>query len=257
MVEQSSPVFRLKLPSADYFASIVKAISSVLDEGSFTADSESLKLTGMDPAHVSMVNFTLGREAAEEYQCEKTVEIKVNINELLKFLKRAGDESLTIEYDEVSKKLKLVFLNTSARKERTFTLNTLDTAGGPTPVPRLSFEAKCRVDTSAFYEAVSDAALVSDYTRITITPTSLLLTSKSEVGTHQTKLEKEGSLVYEISTDKEVSASFSLTYLEKIMGSSKSLSSETGIELATNKPIKITFPITAGKIEFLIAPRLE
>ncbi|MDW7978682.1 MAG: hypothetical protein RMH74_07755, partial [Candidatus Caldarchaeum sp.] len=69
--------------------------------------------------------------------------------------------------------------------------------------------------------------------------------------------EKEGSLVYEISTEKEVSASFSLTYLEKIMSSSKSLSNETGIELSTNRPIKLSFPITAGKIEFLIAPRMD
>ncbi|MEM4287923.1 MAG: proliferating cell nuclear antigen (pcna) [Candidatus Caldarchaeum sp.] len=249
--------FRLKLPSADYFASLVRAISAVVDEGSFMADQESLRLTAMDPAHVSLVNFVLGREAAEEYACEKPVEIRVNITELLKFLKRAGNESLTLDYEDNAKKLKLVFENTAARKLRTFTLSTLESAGGASPVPKLSFEAKCRVETSAFYEAVSDAALVSDYTRITITPTSLIISSKSDVGSHQTKLEKDGSLVYEISASKEVSASFSLTYLEKIMSSSKSLSNETGLELSTNKPIKLSFPITAGRIEFLIAPRLE
>ncbi|MEM4573416.1 MAG: hypothetical protein QXF45_02605 [Candidatus Caldarchaeum sp.] len=41
------------------------------------------------------------------------------------------------------------------------------------------------------------------------------------------------------------------------MSSSKSLSDETEIELSNNKPIKLSFPITGGKIEFLIAPRLE
>ncbi|MEM0383549.1 MAG: proliferating cell nuclear antigen (pcna) [Candidatus Caldarchaeum sp.] len=256
MTESSTP-FRMRLPSADYFAGLVKAISAVVDEGSFTADKESLKLVGMDPAHVSMVNFVLGRDAAEEYSCEQPTEIRLNIPELLKFLKRAGSESLTLEYDETARKLRLVLSNATARKERTFVLNTLESASSPTPVPRLSFEARCRVDTSAFYEAVNDAALVSDYTRITITPNYLMLSSKSDLGLNQTKLEKDGSLVHEISTDKEVSASFSLTYLEKIVSSSRQLSAETGIELSTNKPIKLAFPITAGKIEFLIAPRME
>ncbi|MCS7137599.1 MAG: proliferating cell nuclear antigen (pcna), partial [Candidatus Caldarchaeum sp.] len=250
MSESTTP-FRLKLPSADYFSGLVKAISSVVDEGSFTADKDSLRLTGMDPAHVSMVNFSLGRDAAEEYVCEKTTEIRLNITELLKFLRRAGNESLTLEYDENTRKLRIVLANTSARKERTFVMNTLESVSSPTPVPRLTFDAKCRVETSAFYEAINDASLVSDYTKITITPSYLLISSKSDVGVNQTKLEKEGSLVYEISTEKEVSASFSLTYLEKIMSSSKSLSNETGIELSTNRPIKLSFPITAGKIEFL------
>ncbi len=254
---ETSPVFRLKLPSAEYFSALVKAISSVVDEGSFTADSEGLKLTGMDPAHVSLVNFVLNKEAAEEYVCEKTVEIRVNISDLLKFLKRAGDESLMLEYDEQSRRLKLVFTNPTARKERVFTLPTLESSAGPTPVPKLTFEAGCRVATQAFYEAIEDAALVSDYTRLTIYPQAVILTSKSDVGTHQTKLEKDGSLVYEITADKEVSASFSLTYLDKIVSASKSISDETRLDLSTNKPVKITMPITAGKLEFLIAPRLE
>lgn len=257
IMTESSASFRLKLPSADYFASLVKAISSVVDEGSFMADGESLKLTGMDPAHVSMVNFVLSREAAEEYFCEKPLEIKVNISELLKFLKRAGNESLSIEYDEEKKKLRLVFTNQAARKERTFVLSTLEPGAGPTPVPKLSFEAKCRVDTAAFYEAVDDASLVSDYARITITSDELIVSSKSDLQTHRSRFEKDGSLVHEIKAEKEVSASFSLTYLEKIVSSSKPLSDETEIELSNNKPIKLSFPITGGKIEFLIAPRLE
>jgi len=256
-MSEDSSTFRLKLPSAEYFAGLVKAISAVLDEGSFMADENGLSLVGMDPAHVSMVSFSMGKEAAEEFVCRKPVEMRVNITELLKILKRAGDEQLTLEYDENSRKLKITFSNPSARKERTFTMSTIEGTGGSTPVPKLSFEAKCRLETSSFYEAVNDAALVSDYTRITITPQAVVISSKSDVGTHQTKLEKDGSLVYEISAEKEASASFSLTFLDKIMSASKSLSDEVTLELSTNKPLKISFPITAGKIEFLIAPRIE
>jgi hypothetical protein len=37
----------------------------------------------------------------------------------------------------------------------------------------------------------------------------------------------------------------------------KDLSEETGIQLSTNKPIKLSFTLPAGRLEYLIAPRLE
>jgi proliferating cell nuclear antigen len=249
--------FNMKLPAAEFFADIVKAISSVVDEGTFIVDENGIRLTAMDPAHISLVSFELQKSAAEEYVCRKPVEISVSIAELLKFLRRAGRESLTLEYDDEKRRLALVFADQSGSKIRTFTLNALETTTGKAPIPNLSFEASCRLDVAAFYEAVSDAVLVSDYTRITISPDAVTLSSKGDLGTHQTRLAKGGIAVHGIETEKEVSATFSLTYLDKIASSSKSLSDEVGLALSTNKPIKLSFPIPSGKLEFLIAPRIE
>ncbi|MEM4416989.1 MAG: proliferating cell nuclear antigen (pcna) [Nitrososphaerota archaeon] len=249
--------FRMKLPTADFFADIVKAISSVVDEGTFIVDENAIRLTSMDPAHISLVSFELQKSAAEEYVCEKPIEISVSIAELLKFLRRAGRETLTLEYDEEKRRLALIFADQAGGKIRTFTLNALETTIGKTPIPSLSFEASCRLNAAAFYEAVSDATLVSDYTRITISSDAVTLSSKGDLGTHQTKLAKGGTVVYSIETEREVSATFSLTYLDKIVSSSKSLSDEIGLALSTNKPIKLSFPIPSGKLEFLIAPRIE
>jgi proliferating cell nuclear antigen len=249
--------FRMRLPAADFFADIVKAISAVVDEGTFTVDENSIKLTSMDPAHISLVSFELEKSAAEEYSCTRQTDISVSIAELLKFLRRAGRESLTLEYDDEKRRLGLVFSDPSGGKVRSFTLNALETVAGKTPVPNLSFEARCRLSVAAFSEAVSDAALVSDYTRITISPDNIILSSRGELGTHETRLSKGGPAVYEIEADKDVSATFSLTYLDKIVSSSKSLSEEMQLALSTSKPIKLSFPIPSGRLEFLIAPRVE
>ncbi|MEM4417721.1 MAG: proliferating cell nuclear antigen (pcna), partial [Nitrososphaerota archaeon] len=187
--------FLMRLTSADFLADIVKAISAVVDEGTFTVDENGVKLTSMDPAHISLVSFELERSAVEEYRCSKQTDISVSIVELLKFLRRAGRESLTLEYDDEKRKLGLVFSDQSGGKVRTFTLNALETGSGKSPVPNLAFEARCRVNVAAFSEAVSDAALVSDYTKIVVTPDSIVLSSKGEMGTHQTRLAKGGTAV--------------------------------------------------------------
>ncbi|RLG04951.1 MAG: proliferating cell nuclear antigen (pcna) [Thaumarchaeota archaeon] len=250
--------FRMRLPSADYFSDLMKAVQAVVDEGTFKINQEGMKLIAMDPAHISLVDFELSSSAAEEYVCEGELQMTVSISELMKFLKRAKKgESLTLSYDEGAKKLELTLVDATGSREKIFTLNTLETVEARSVTPRLSFDAKARVSVDAVKDAVRDSGVVSDYVRITINPDAVVFLAKGELGTVQTKLSKMGAAVYEIEADKEVWAHFSINYLDKIVKPASSLSDEVVMQLSTNKPIKLSFPIPSGRLEYLIAPRIE
>ena len=250
--------FRMRLPSADYFSDLMKAVQAVVDEGTFKITSDGLKLTAMDPAHISLIDFELASSAAEEYQCEGELEMTVSISELMKFLKRAKKgESLSLAYDEGAKKLEITLIDATGSKERLFTLNTLETVEARSVTPRLAFEAKARVSVDAVKDAVRDSSIVSDYVKITISPDDVIFLARGELGSVQTKLSRMGAAVYEIEAEREVWAHFSINYLDKIVRPASSLSDEVIIELSTNKPIKLGFPIPSGKLEYLIAPRIE
>ncbi len=249
----------MRLPNAEYLTDLMKAVSAVVDEATFKIDSEGLKLVSMDPAHISLVDFFLSKEAAEEYSASRDLELTINMQDLLKFLKRSKKgEALTLSYDAEKKKLTLTLTDSAYSRERNFQLSTLEPAGmGAMTTPKLSFEAKARLSTDAFWEAIEDAGIIADAMKITIQPDMVVLTAKGETSTIQNKLSKQGALVYEIQTEKEVSASFSLTYLEKIIKPCRDVSEEVTMMLSTNKPIKLQFPFPAGRLEYLIAPRLE
>jgi len=248
----------MRLPSADYFSDLMKAVQAVVDEGTFKINQEGMKLIAMDPAHISLVDFELSSSAAEEYVCEGELQMTVSISELMKFLKRAKKgESLTLSYDESAKKLELTLVDATGSREKIFTLNTLETVEARSVTPRLSFDAKARVSVDAVKDAVRDSGVVSDYVRITINPDAVVFLAKGELGTVQTKLSKMGAAVYEIEADKEVWAHFSINYLDKIVKPASSLSDEVVMQLSTNKPIKLSFPIPSGRLEYLIAPRIE
>ena len=250
--------FRMRLPSADYFSDLMKAVQAVVDEGTFKIDQEGMKLIAMDPAHISLVDFELSSSAAEEYVCEGELQMTISISELMKFLKRAKKgESLTLSYDEGAKKLELTLVDATGSREKIFTLNTLETVEARSVTPRLSFDAKARVGVDAVKDAVRDSGVVSDYVKITINPDAVVFLAKGELGTVQTKLSKMGAAVYEIEADKEVWAHFSINYLDKIVKPASSLSDEVVMQLSTNKPIKLSFPIPSGRLEYLIAPRIE
>lgn len=251
--------FRLRLPNADYFTDLMRAVSAVVDEGTFRVDGEAIRLVSMDPAHISMVDFELRREAAEEYEVSGEVELTVNILELIKFLRRAKKgEGLSLSYDEEKRKLVITLVDATGSRERSFQMNTLEPAGGGRSMaPKLSFDARARINSKALLEAVEDSSLVSDSMRISIRPDAVTFTAKGETGTVENRLSKEGAMVLEIEAGKEASASFSLTYLEKIVKSAKDLSEESVLMLSMDKPIKLGFPVPTGRLEYLIAPRLE
>lgn len=250
--------FRMRLPSADYFSDLVKAIQAVVDEGTFKLTPEGVRLIAMDPAHISLVDFELSNSAAEEYECSGELQMTLSISELMKFLKRAKKgESLTLSYDDQSKKLTITLVDATGSRERTFTLNTLETVEARSAVPSLTFDAKARVNVDAVKDAVKDSAVVSDYVKITITSEEVIFLAKGELGIVQTKLTKMSAAVYDIEAEKEVWAHFSINYLDKIVRPASSLSDEMVMELSTNKPIKLGFPIPSGKLEYLIAPRIE
>ncbi|MEM3620873.1 MAG: hypothetical protein QXO45_07060, partial [Nitrososphaerota archaeon] len=176
----------------------------------------------------------------------------------MKFLRRVKKgESLTIVYDDQARKLSIVLLDATSSRERTFTLNTLETVEARSTTPKLSFDAKARLNVDAVKDAIKDSDVVSDYVKITINPEEVIFLAKGELGTVQTKLSKTGAAVYEIEADKEVWANFSITYLDKIVKAGGDLSEEVIMNLSTNKPIKLSFPIPSGKLDYLIAPRIE
>jgi len=50
-------LFRIKIADAKLWKNLIGAISTLIDEGSFNADRDGIKLRAMDPSHVAMIDF--------------------------------------------------------------------------------------------------------------------------------------------------------------------------------------------------------
>ncbi|MDH5362504.1 MAG: proliferating cell nuclear antigen (pcna) [Aigarchaeota archaeon] len=254
--------FKMKIPNAKNFADLINAVSAVVEEGTFRVNESAMTLAAMDPAHISLVDFEFQKAGAEEFFCEKPVEISVSITELLKFLKRArGSEGLELSYDAERRRLTISFADPSLSTERTFTVGALETAGERPPSPKLTFDARARMEVDVFKDAVDDSMLVSDYVKVTISPSGVVLAAKGELGTSQTKVvktpERTDTALYDLQAEAETSAHFSINYLSKILRAAAAVSKELTVELSSSKPIRLDFTIPAGHLTYLIAPRIE
>lgn len=251
-------MFKMKLPNASYFADLLSAINTVVDEGTFNITKDGIGIVAMDSAHISLVDFWLLNSIAEEYECGGDSQMTVNITELLKLLKHTkSDEYIIFSYDESEKRLQLVITDAMNSNQKVFSLNTLETTENKITIPKLTFEAKAKISSSAVKNAIKSCSSLSDYVKVTISPEEVVFGTKGDIGEAQIKFTKHSTAVFEIATNKEVYANFSTNYFEKIVKAGSALTDEMTIELSMNKPIRLGFLIPLGKLEYLIAPRLE
>jgi proliferating cell nuclear antigen len=242
-------MFSIRLANAGHAAALFRAVAAVVDEATFRATEESTGLVSMDPAHVSLVDFELYGWAAEEYRADGGAEITIDVREVLRFLKRARrDEALTLQYDGERRRLSIIIEDPTGSRVRSYQLNTLDMGREPLKTPSLNFKARAVVSTEALWEAVEDAGLVADHLEVTIRPEGVVFRAEDDEGVAENVLPKEGLTVYKIEAEGEASAKYSYAYLERIVGAARGLSDTVAIELSPNMPIRLSFPIHAGRL---------
>ena len=116
---------------ADVLKEVVNVVSTLVDEAKFTVNADGLTVRAVDPAHIAMVDLTLGKEAFEEFKAEDA-EIGLDIDKLSQFLKLAkSDEMVDLKHDEDKRRLNIIIGDITRR------MSLIDTTGmrpeGPEP----------------------------------------------------------------------------------------------------------------------------
>lgn len=248
-------MFRFRLSSAKAWRNVITAISALVDEAVFNLDPEVLRVRAMDPSHVAMVDLEWRKEAFDEYACDKPASLGINVNDMLKLLRRVGeDEVLDLNLDEASARL---FLKFSGKYVRTFSIATLDIAGEEIPTLKVAFNTKARLTTKCLLQTVEDAATISDNIRFEATPEKLTMGAQGDLGTFSVDLDKASEALLDLQVKEPSKATFSLNFLSQIVKAAAPSSDFVIIEFSTNIPIKLSFEIPQGRLEYVVAPYIE
>ena len=248
-------MLRARIADARYWRDLMATIQILIDEGPFKVEPEQIRLRAMDPSHIAMVEFSLRREAFEEYACEKPVKMCVSLSEMLKVLRGArGGTPIDITFNEEAGKLTLALKGAYAK---TFSLSTLKPPEEEAPEPRFTFNARVRLLTSCFKEAVADAAIVSDRAKFHATTEGFTLTASGDLGSVTINFEMGSEALCGLEVKEASTAIFGVSYLSDMVKAASPLSEIVSIEFSTNMPVKLDFEIPRGKLVYYLAPRIE
>lgn len=246
-------MFEVNISRIEPFRNLVKALSVIVDEGTFNIDEAQMKLLAMDPSHVAMVDFELPSEFFDKYVCEGPTRLSINVGEFQKFLDRVDkDENVTIKLEE--DKARLVIHCRRGGHKRRFVMPILEPMDEEVPQPKIFFKSSARILTQSLRRALRDASLVSEHVKLEIAKEDIKIGATGDMGSAQSEWNRNSDELLDLKTEEDSSATFTLSYLQDIANAVASSSEVATIELSTDMPIKMNFELPQGRLIYYLAP---
>jgi proliferating cell nuclear antigen len=265
--------FSATLDNSRILKGIIEAISFLIDETYVYVYPTGLKLNAIDSSHVAMLLAFLPKDLFTEYKCSQDSKIGINVQDLIKILRRAGSkDQIQLQLDKKDKNTLLITLK-SEKSTRTFKLKSKEIPGYDAKEEGLlesfeetlkdKFSATITLSGSVLDEIVKDALIISDLIKVQVLSAEKVInfTASDESGEVDIEIDlQKGALDQKVLNDAE--GIYSLNFLENII-KIQSITDNFEIALGNNIPMKIKGAITAegkpteGKIVYLLAPRVE
>lgn len=245
-------MFEIEISSIESFRNLIKALSVIVERGSFMVDEVQIKLVAMDPSHVAMVDFELPKEFFKRYLLDEETKLTLNISEFLKFLERVEkDEQLEMRFD---KENMLLIQCKKGGHTRRFLIPLLEPFDEEAPSPKIFFKSSARILTQSLRKAIRDASLVSEHVKLEITNDGVRISATGDMGSASSLWEKGADDILELKSEESSSATFTLSYLQDIVNVASVSSEIARLELSTDMPIKMDFELEQGRLIYYLAP---
>ena len=239
-----------KTNGSEDLKAVITAISTLVEEATFVANSDGITFRGMDPSHVALVDVVWPRAAFEKYECEKEVRFGVRIDELAKVVKRADKkDDMEIRIDDNQ------LLLTVGRSKK-YTLRLIEPLASETPLPKIPYDTKISMPTAKFGGIIGDVGVVADYLTINAEGSKASFSGKGDSG--EVVIDVDADEMVDMSTVNPGSGTYSLEYLSPTIKAVGMTVKNVICEFSGSKPLRVEFPFTeTGRIHFYLAPRVE
>jgi proliferating cell nuclear antigen len=236
---------------ADVLKEVVNVVSTLVDEAKFTMNADGLTIRAVDPAHIAMVDLSLGKDAFEEFKADEG-EIGLDIDKLSQFLKLAhSNEIVDLKHDEEKRRLNIVIGDITRR------MSLIDTTGMSDPkVPNLNLPATVTLKVDDLVQGIKASETVSDHIALVASSESFEMTCEGDMDQVQWKKSKKD--LESLESPSSVRSLFPLEYFANML---KAVSAGVSVtmHLGNDYPVKVEFKIAGGKgdVRYLLAPRIE
>ena len=245
---------KLVLEKAADFQKSIEAIAVLIDEAEFVVDEKGLSLKATDPSQISMVDFSLGKEAFKEFDVEGKMKIGLDLDYLRQVMSRAkADDQLTLELDGQGNRLDVSFKGASSRK---FNLPLIDISAAELPNPKIEFDANVKLVASVLQDALKDASLVSSHVSLGVSGDSFVVKAESSKGNLDSVTEKDKKNLIELTAKGDAMSMFPLDYLQDMLKAAQSIA-PVELMLKNSAPIQVSYAIGSASIRYFLAPRIE
>jgi proliferating cell nuclear antigen len=240
------------------FKKCIDSILNLVKEGNFEIDGNGISLKAMDPSQISMVIFSIGKDAFASYSVKDGGKIGIDLEYLSKILGRWKNGERVI-MRITNKKFEFVFLG--EKSKRNFAIPAIDVPSGPVRELKIDYIAKIKMPGKEINDILQDSAIIGPHVKFFVDKGILRIESYGENSNLIAELEEGDSI--KIETTSPTSAVFSQEYLYSI---TKECDDKEEIEICISgptqsdprpKPLCAKYKIGNASLIYYLAPRIE
>jgi len=107
-------MFYAKLKEGNLLKKLIESIKDLVTDINLDITGSGISLQAMDSSHVALVTLTLNYDGFEDYRCDKQMTLGINITQLSKIMKCAGnDDTIILRAEDEPNYLNITFENQS------------------------------------------------------------------------------------------------------------------------------------------------
>lgn len=246
-------LFRFKTVQTNAIRILFESLKNILADVNFKADSSGLKLTTIDGNKTAIVNLFLQSEKFEEYICEESVNIGVNLTSVFKILKgiKHTDTIAFTIYKQNENSMSIESQNSDKRATIISKIKLLDMDEKIYNIPDINFESYITMPSTDFQGYISDLANISTHIEFRSNCNNLTLKTTGDFAEQIVKINETNDDINNV--DEQVGF-FNIKYIQ-LFTKSTNLCGTVEIYLKTGYPLTILYNVAnLGKIKYCLAP---
>ncbi|AGE56183.1 putative DNA polymerase sliding clamp 2 [Paramecium bursaria Chlorella virus NE-JV-1] len=256
----SDTLFHIRTVQGSVIKSLFDTLKEILHDVSVTFDSTGIKISAMDGAKVSLVHMKLDADSFEEYVCEGSYELGINVANIFKLLRSAGShDTILFEYKKSNPHvLQITIQNFEKNSLTAFDLKLIEIDSAYIEINDLEFDTIISIPSNYFQRLTRDMSEITDSLWIEkkdgVVQFCSDFSSTTDFASQRTTLGDSDTGKITISKNSDYSNKFSLKYLTGFAKAS-SLSSVVELYLKEGYPLILRYNIgVLGNLKFVIAP---
>lgn len=254
---------KLVLREGLLFKGCTDAIKDLVRQGNMECSEGGLVLNTLDPSHVAMVRLELQKDLFDEFSCDESFTMGLNMDSLHKIMKcmDRGDV-LGMSTKRDSDILNFEFTGGSSMSSKEFSLRLMNIDEVGVDIPDYDYDVGVSLSCNAFAKAIRDLGSLGEHITIELSGQGARFHVEGDIGS--------GCLFFEKTTDdlpgavriledegEKVHAKFSGKYLLQFTRAS-GVGTEVHLYMAGDL-LLVRFPLSGGGsvLDFFLAPQTD
>jgi len=235
----------IELKKIEPWQKAINAISSFISEGNFHFSDKGVSFRAIDPSQILLVDLFLDKKIFDRYAVEPSF-VGVDIAELSKIMLRTmpGDK-MVLDLTENE-----MFLTFEGELVRKFNLPLIDVSEEEAKIPNVGFDSRIEISSRIFREVLKDAALFGSSAVFNVKKGKFSIEAKGSQGTMRMEQSNGKSVSVKSSADSQ--SKYSLNFLQNIAREADA-DKKIVLEMKTDSPMKVSYPIGGSEISFYLA----